>query len=131
MSSWLRSILNVVAAGARVGEFNFDLARAAATYDIATASGRILILEVIPYNDVAAAGLTSITIQTNDTTPTTLLGSTLLAALTGGKSLTAFITRTVLGSGKKIRGTIVGTGTAGSIKVAVLYVPLSATATLS
>jgi hypothetical protein len=131
MSSWLRTIYNVVAAGARVGEFNFNLARVAATYDIATASGRILILEVVPYNDVAAAGLTSVTIQTNDATPATLLGSTLLAALSGGKSLTPFLTRIVLGSGKKIQGTIVGTGAAGSIKVAVRYMPLSATATLS
>lgn len=116
----------------RAKEFTFNLAQNAGAYDIATVTGGdILIIGIALYNDVAAGGLTSISIGTNDTTPVAILGSTNLAALTGGLNLTPFTTQTVLGSGKKIRGTIVGTGNAGSVKLAVRYMQLASAANIT
>lgn len=110
----------------------FNIGQAAGTYDLGTVSGGdILILQVAPYNSVAGAGLTSASIQTNDTGVTTILATTLLAALTGGLNLSLFNTPFVLPSGKKIQGTVVGIGSAGTIKLAVRYQPLTSGALLS
>jgi hypothetical protein len=102
--------------------FNINLAQVANTYDLLTASsGSVDILGIEFYNDVAGSGLTSVTVQTNDTTVTTVLATVLLATLTGGKNLTALATSLILPSGKKITYTIIGTGSAGSIKAHVRY----------
>lgn len=105
----------------RTQEFTMDLAQVAGTYDLFTASGNVVIDRIDFYNAVAGAGLTSVSSATNDGTPTTLLSSVLLAALTGGVSLTPYTTPFVLGDGKKGRYTIVGTGTAGTIIAIVKY----------
>ncbi len=117
---------------ARAKSFTFTLTNNAGAYALATATGGdILVLDCLPYNDAAAVGLTSVSISTDDTTPVAILASTLLAAMTGGKNLTALTTPFVLKSGKKIVGTIVGTGSGGTIKLAVLYLPLASGASLA
>jgi hypothetical protein len=102
--------------------FTFSLNQNAGTYNIGTVSvGGILIQDITIYNSVAATGLTSVAMATDDTTPATILSTVLLASLTGGVNLTPYSTRTYLPSGKHIQGTIVGNGTAGAIIVVVRY----------
>ena len=104
--------------------FSANLAQAAATYDIATASGGdILMLDAVVYISVAAADLVSVSVQTNDTTAVTIMSAAegAVANLTGGKNAKVFATATVLASTKKLQFTIVGTGTAGTMKVVVQY----------
>lgn len=109
-------------ATSQVKVFTVSLAQSAGTYDVFSASGGdVFIKRIVPYVDSAAAGLTSITLQTDDTTSVAILSSTLLAALTAGKNLTPFTTPTLLKSGKKGQITIVGIGSAGSLKVAVEF----------
>lgn len=112
--------------GPQAKSFTMNLNQNAGTYDLLTVSGgNIDIVGIEFYNDVAAAGLTSVSAATNDTTPTTVLATTNLAALTGGKNLTAFSTPTILGTGKKIQYTVVGNGSAGSIQVMVRYLSMT------
>jgi len=109
-----------------------NLSQVAATYDLVTATGGdVLVTRVTPFVSVAATGLVSITMQTNNTAADAVLASTLLNALTGGTKLAVLATPVFLPSGKKIQYTIVGTGTAGSLKVALEYQPLDAGATLA
>lgn len=112
----------------------FNLAQVAGTYDILTASGGDVFVEVKEvYVKTAATGLTSVHLDTNHTTPKSIVASTALAALTLDAILTlvAAGTNFVLPSGKKIQGTIVGTGTAGLILFVCNYTPLAPGATLS
>lgn len=86
-------------------------------------TGQQAIIGIEFYNDVAATGLTSVSAATDDTTPTTVLGSVALAALTGGKNLTPYAGPLVIGTGKHLKYTIVGNGTAGSIQATVRFYP--------
>lgn len=105
-----------------VKEFTANLSQVAGTYTLTTAtSGDILITAIQPYNSTAATGLTSVSINTNDTTPTTILGTTLLAALTSGVNLTGLTNQFLLPSTKVIQYTLIGNGTAGSMKIAIRY----------
>lgn len=105
--------------------YSFNMSQSAGTYTIGTVSGGdIMIQDVTCYVSVAALGLVSVAVQTNDTTASTLLAATVLASLTVGKSLTPFTTLTYLPSGKLIQGTIVGTGSGGTLLVVVRYVKL-------
>lgn len=105
----------------KYGVFTASLAQAAATYDLFTATGDVMIKRIAFYNDAAAAGLVSAAIATNDTVPVAYLAAVLLAALTGGLNLTAFAGPSYLKSTKKAQYTIVGLGTAGTIKAFVEY----------
>jgi len=106
----------------QVKMFTVSLSQSAGTYDIFTATGGdVFIKRIVPYVDSAAAGLTSITLQTDDTSSVSILSSTLLAALTAGKNLSPFTTPILLKSGKKGQITIVGIGSGGSLKVAVEF----------
>lgn len=110
----------------------FNLSQNAGTYDLGVVSGGdIAISQIIPYNSVAGAGFTTAAIATNDTTPTVIAAATAAAVLTGGLSMTPITVPIVLPSGKKIQGTIVGTGSGGTIKVAVIYHPLANGAVLA
>jgi hypothetical protein len=100
--------------------FDIDCAKAAGTYDICTASEQSIVIPHGLYTKVAAVGLTSVAIQTNDTTVTTILtaGEGILASLTVGKNIThtlSVVNPFVLGTGKKIQYTVVGTGSSGTI----------------
>lgn len=107
-----------------VAVFSANLAQVAGAYPLFTASGGdVLITSIDYYVTVAAVGLTSVSIATNDTTPVTLLTSVLLVNLTIGLNLTRFTAGALLLSGKLANYTIVGTGSAGTIKCAVKYRP--------
>jgi len=117
-----------------VKTFTLNPVQNAGTYDIATAtSGDIWIRAAKVYTGTAITGLTSIAIQTNMTSPTSLMTSTegLLAGLTADKVITtAFSGPTLLSSTKKLQYTIVGTGSAGTMKLVVEYMKTVAGADL-
>lgn len=108
-----------------------SLTVAAGAHTVFTASGACIVEYVIPYNDIAATGLTSLHLDTDDTTPIALLASTLLAALTGGVNLALYNTPFLLEAGKHIVLTTVGTGTGGDLEVNVKYYPMDPGARLS
>lgn len=117
---------------ARVAVGQFNLSQVAGTYDLLTAAGGDVLCEVQQvYVKTAATGLTSALVATNHPTPKSVVASTLLAALVADAILTVATTPFVLPSGKKIQGTIVGTGTAGLVLVIVKYTPLAPGATLA
>lgn len=112
-----------------VGQFNLNAA--AATYSLLTATGDVLVESVSAYVKTASGGLTSLTIQTDHTTPKSIVASILNAAVTIDLAMTIVTAAFVLPSGKKITGTIVGTGNAGLIYVVARWVPLTAGALLA
>lgn len=130
MAVWAPSVQDTEKAILKV--FSFSMNQAAGTYTIGTVSGGdIVIQSIIPYVSVAGVGLTSVAVQTDDTTVTTILATTLLAALTGGKNLAILNTPFYLPSGKHIQGTIVGAGSGGNLQLAVLYYRVASGAVIS
>jgi len=103
------------------------------TYTIFTASTAAVVVEYCTFEvTTTVTGLTSVTVQTDDTTPTVMLASVVVAALTGGKPLTTYNTPTYLPSGKHIQLSIVGTnGTAGAIQATCKYSPAATGGLLS
>lgn len=128
MSTWAPD----PSAGTRLVNTNFSTVRSAGTYDILTATGDVFILDYEIKTGAASTGLTSLTVQSNNTTPLVMLSSKLLAALTGDKSLISSGTGFLLENTKRIQSTIVGTGTGtGTLIVTATYVPVTAGATLA
>lgn len=114
-----------------VRRIDASLARSAGTYDLVTATGGDMWIEIEAAQvTVAAAGLTSALLITDHATPKTLVASVLLASLTLDSLLTVAIPKFLLPSGKKLRLTIVGTGSAGNIAIIAKIAPASAGATL-
>jgi len=118
-----------------VKEWTLNLAQAAATYDVTTATGDLYIDNFTIYVATAGATFTSVAIQTNDTNIfaflTALEGA--VANITEGKTLVSASTGkpTRLTSGKKIQFTMVGTTGTGSLRLVVKYMPITAGAALS
>lgn len=110
-----------VQTGSKFKYFTANLAQVAATYDLCTATGTTSISRVWIFVTTAATGLTSITMQSNNTTSDVVLASTLLAVITINKNLTPVTVPFALLTGNKIQYTIVGTGSAGSVTVGVEY----------
>lgn len=105
---------------------------AGTTYDLGTvAGGAILVVAATPYVGAAVTGLTTLAIQTNNTVPIVILAATAAASLTIDLSEPPLATRFYLASGKKITYTVIGTGTAGTMFLAVEYRPLATGATLA
>lgn len=113
----------------KVGVFN--TAQAAGTYDLLTATGDVYVEVLSAYAKTAGGGFTTAAVATNHTTPKSIVAAAVAAAVTLDLAMTLVTTAFVLPSGKKIQGTIVGTGNAGEIDVVVRYSPLTAGATLS
>ena len=114
--------------------FTANLAQAAATYDLATATGgAVLVTRVVVYVSVAGATFTSVAIQTNTTTAVTFLtsGEGAVANVTADKTLKDSASAAYLASGKKIQFTLVGATGTGTLLVVVEYTPLAAGATLA
>lgn len=110
----------------RVKAFTANLAQVASTYDLATvnAVGGVLIHDVQIYTPSAGATFTSVSIQTNDTTPVVVLSAVegAVANLTAGKNIVkAFTGPTYLHTSKKIQFTLIGTTGTGSLLVVVRY----------
>ena len=112
-----------------VRTFSANLAQAAATYDLATATGGdVWLAEAIVYVTTAGATFTSVSIQSNDTTPVTILSAAegAVANVTVGKNLKLFSSAAFIASGKKLQYTIVGVTGTGLLTVAVLSRPVVA-----
>lgn len=106
----------------KVKLFTVNLNQAGSTYDLCTASGDAVFRVVGLFSGTAAGGLTSVSIQTNNTTATEILSAVegAVAGLTGGKNIVNTFGSEkclVLADTKKIQYTITGTGNAGTIKV--------------
>lgn len=112
----------------KTGVFNTN--QVAGTYDLLTASGDVYVEVLAAYAKTAGAGFTSVAIATDHTVPKSIVASALLAAVTLDLSMTLVTTSFLLQSGKKIQGTIVGTGTGGEVDVIVRYAPATAGAKL-
>lgn len=109
----------------------FNLNQAAGSYILFTATGDVWVEIVAAYVKTAAAGLTSITIGTDHTTPKTIVASALLAAITADLSMTIVTSSFLLPSTKRIAGSIVGTGSGGEVDLVVRWVPMTTGATLA
>lgn len=102
------------------------------SYDLAVVSGgAILVTSATAYVGTSVTGLTTLAVSTNNTIPVVLLTATAAASLTGDLNLTPFTTRLYLASGKKIQYTVIGTGTAGTMFLAVEYRPLTVGAVIA
>lgn len=111
--------------------FTANLSQAGATYDLATAGADMVIQSITVFVSVAPAGLTSITLQSNNTTADVVLASTLLASLTGGKNLTPVALPFLLPATKKIQYTIVGAGSGGGALTVIIEYESPSGGTLS
>jgi hypothetical protein len=89
----------------------------AGTYDLFSSLADCILYNAVIWNGRSASGLTSITIKTNETTPTSILGTTLLSTLSGNKNLTPYTTPLFILNGKKIQLAVDGTGTEGDLTV--------------
>lgn len=120
----------------KVKVFTANIAQAAATYDLCTcnATGGILIHDIQIYCVTAAATLTSVAIQSNDTTLVPIMSAVegAVANLTAGKNIVkAFASPTYLHTSKKLQFTIVGATGTGSLLVIVHYTPTVSGADIS
>lgn len=113
-----------------------DLNQAAGTYTLFTGTTQNVVVEklIIRMPDAAAAGLTSISIQTDGTTPQVFINSQqgALANLTALAQISKEAP-IVVATGKKIQLTITGTTTGGSYicTVTSLYRTVAAGGTLA
>lgn len=110
-------------------------AQAAGTYDLFTATGDVLVEVNRYYQITAGATFTSLSIQTNDTTPFVIMSAAegAVANLTAQKDVTTAntIAPFLLQSGKKIQMTIVGATGTGTGMLALQYTPVTTGAYLS
>lgn len=123
----------------QVAQFTANLAQAAATYDLCTAGGggvTIDIGRIAMYVATAGATLTSVSIQTNQTNATIILSAVegAVANLIAQKNLVRAIPvvgNVYLASGQKLQFTLVGTTGTGSLLITIPYYPAVAGARLS
>lgn len=116
----------IQAAQPQIFTTSLNLNQAAATYDIATASGEVIIVGVALRVGTAAGGLTSVSIQTNDTTPFEIMSAATgaIGNLTAQRTIiTDWLQANpwILSTGKKLQYTIVGAGNAGTIACSILF----------
>lgn len=119
--------------------FTANLNQAAATYDLCTATGGGVFIDLQKlalYVATAMVGaLTTVSIQTNQTNPTIILSSVegAVANVIAQKNLVRAIPVVgglYLASGQKLQYTIVGVTSAGSILATIPYFPVDAGARL-
>ena len=111
---------------------------AAGTYDLCTASGGDVLIDaynIALYVATAGATFTSVSFQTSQTNPTTILSAAegAVANLIAQKILVRAVPvgSILLKSGQKLQYTIAGATGTGSINAAIAFMPLSAGATIS
>lgn len=118
--------------------FTANLAQAAATYDLCTASGGDVLIDPTKlafYMATAGATFTSVSVQTNQTNATTLLtaGEGAVANLTAQRNVPHALPTSqgvLLKSGQKLQYTIVGATGTGSMQCAIPFLAVDAGATL-
>lgn len=107
-------------------QFTMNLAQAAATYDLCTASGGdVIVWGINVFCTVSGATWTSVTIQTNSTTNFVIMNATegARANFTAGKDVAPTwtqVAKILVRSGNKIQYTIAGSTGTGSAVVTVL-----------
>ena len=119
--------------------FTANLTQVAATYDLCTATGGDVMIDVYNlafYMATAGATFTSVSVQSNQTAPFVLLSSAegAVANLTAQKHVVRTIPSSagfILKSGQKIQYTIAGPTGSGSMEVSLSFKPLSLGATLA
>jgi hypothetical protein len=121
-----------------IQEFTANLAQAASTYTLATAVGSLVIDKMSFYVTTAGATFTSVTFQTNATTPFVFLtaadGATSLSNLAVQKNLATTWIQNVpvaIKNGQLITYTITGLTGTGSLNVTITYRPSSVGAVLT
>jgi len=111
----------------RVSEATLDLAQVANTYDALEADGDVLVEGISLYVSEAGADFTSVSVVTNQTSPTTVLTAAegVVANILLQKNLAFAYSRLPfqLRSGQKLQYVIDGNGTAGEIKMVVVFRP--------
>lgn len=116
-----------------------NLAQAAGTYDLGTASGGDILIDLqklAMYVATVGATFTSVSIQTNQTSTTTILSAVegAVANLIAQKNLVRAIPvigGLMLKSGQKLQYTIIGATGTGSLNVVIPYMPISMGAIIS
>ncbi len=103
----------------RVYAFGVDLAHDAGSYAFAMANEECFIESIAIYCTQAAAGLTSITIDSDDTVPVAILGATVAASITEGTQIGAYVTPFILQYEHSLRVNITGNGSAGALRIMV------------
>lgn len=119
-------------------EFTANLAQAAGTYDLCTASGGDVVVDLYSlaiYVATAGATFTSVSIQTNQTNATTVLSAVegAVANLVVGKNLVRAIPvigSLFLKSGEKLQYTIIGSTGTGALTVGMNILSMTPGATL-
>lgn len=115
----------------RIADFTLNLAQAAASYDLCTATGGdVLIWGMGLFCTVAGATWTSVTVQTDDTTNFVFVDATqgARANFTAGKNVAITwpqVQKPLLRSGQKIRYTIAGSTGTGTARAQFLYYSLN------
>lgn len=120
----------------QIQEFTANLAQAAATYDLCTASGDLFIFKMGIYVATVGATFTSVAIQSNQTTAFVILNAAdgAVANVQAQRSMPTTWTQASpwsLRSGQKIQFTLVGATGTGSLRVQVQYLPLTGGALLT
>ena len=117
----------------QVKSFTANLAQAAGTYDLATATGGDVLVDLQTlaiYVATAGATLTSVSIQSNQTNATVILSAVegAVANLIAQKNLVRAIPvigGLLLKSGQKLQYTLVGVTGTGSLNVVVPFLSIS------
>lgn len=115
---------------AKLMKSRLSLAQAAGVYDLFTASGEVWVEVKAAYVTVAGAGFTSLSVATDHTSPKSVVNSTAVGAVTKDASATIVSQGFILTDGKRIRLTLVGTGSAGEVVLLVNATPVTPGATL-
>lgn len=110
-----------------------NLAQAAGSYTLWTASGDVLIERMAFLVTTAATLLTSVAVTNSETTVLPYLSAAngALAALLAGASLAPYQGPTILRSGKLIQYTLLGLTGTGVMRVVAVWRPLTAGASLA
>lgn len=107
-----------------VKTFSINLNISAGTYDVTTCTGGDVFIDSFAiYSPIAAGGLTSVSIQTDDTTNQVFLtsGDGAVANLTQKKLIKSGNMPMYLTPNTKIRYTVTGNGNAGTLLLAVNF----------
>lgn len=100
--------------------FTFNLS-GTGTQDILTATGDVCVTNIVIYVKTSGLGLISLSLINNETSPRTILGTTLLSGITGGNNLSPYTTPFIMSDTKKLQAVFVGTATGGQLLIGVEY----------
>ena len=132
----MADIIQLPASTIKIAQATMNLAQAANSYDLLTASGPLVILQASLYCTVVGAVFTSVTIQTSTTVPFVIMNATEGARANFVANSNMAITWTqvqkaYLPSSERIRMTIAGSTGTGTALLTVVYLPLTSAGLLA